>query len=266
MTVENEAIIFSEEAAQVPAADETPVPDRGEAQMGAEEETPVAPQGETSAEDEIQLVGAEEVPDPAGDESPAPVEDEAQAATHDKVRFFVEDEAPPAAKDETEVEDQLPEPIGESALAAHADEPLVIVEERAPVVPVDEAPIPVREDAQEEESLGRRQHARFVVKGGAKGRVAVVWDAVLLNLSLGGALIEHANVVRPGTPSSLELELQGKKIRLRCRVARSVADRIEKQPDGERELVYRTGLQFVEPSDETLQVIGEYLHLLNEDA
>ncbi len=98
------------------------------------------------------------------------------------------------------------------------------------------------------------------MKGGAKGRVAVVSDAVLLDISIGGALIEHASVVRPGTPSSLELDLEGKRIRLRCRVARSVVDRIEVQSDGERELIYHTGLQFVEPSDETLQVIGDYIH------
>lgn len=249
MTVQNEAMVFPEDEAPVPVGDETPIPDRGEAQVCAEEEMSVAAQGEPSVEDEVRVIGAEEVPGPAGDEAPTPVEDEAQATPHDKVRFFVEVEAPPAAKDKTEVEDRLPVPIGESALIPHGDE----------------APIPIREVAKEEESLERRKHARFAVKGGAKGRVAAVWDAVLLDLSLGGALIEHANVVRPGTPSSLELELQGKKIRLRCRVARSVADRIEKQPDGERELVYRTGLQFVEPSDETLQVIGDCLHSLTED-
>jgi hypothetical protein len=41
---------------------------------------------------------------------------------------------------------------------------------------------------------------------------------------------------------------------------------MEVQPDGEQELIYQTGLQFVEPSDETLQVIGDYIQSLsNED-
>ena len=171
-------------------------------------------------------------------EEAVPVEREARATTQDRVRFIVGDDAPVGAGDEIQV----------------------IAEDEAPGIARDEVSAPIREVAKEEQTLGRRKHARFVVKGEAKGRVSVIWDAVLLDISLGGALIEHANVVRPGTPSSLELDLGGKKIRLRCRVARSVADRIEVQSDGERELIYHTGLQFVEPSDETLQVIGDYIH------
>ena len=157
-------------------------------------------------------------------------------------------------------EDEALAPLQDEALVPTGDEIQVIAEDEAPGIARDEVSDPIREVAKEELTLGRRKHARFVVKGEAKGRVAVIWDAVLLDISLGGALIEHANVVRPGTPSSLELDLGGKRIRLRCRVARSVADRIEVQSDGERELIYHTGLQFVEPSDETLQVIGDYIH------
>lgn len=252
----------------VPPADEAPVTDRGEAQVGAEEEVPVVAQGETPAEDEVRVMGADEVVGSAGDQVPMGVDDEAQGSTLDEVRFIVGDEGLSAA-DEVEVvdqvEDQTAVPFEETALVPQGDEGQTIVEPEVSVIVPDEASLPVREVAKEEKTLGRRKHARFAVKGGAKGRVAVVWDAVLLNLSLGGALIEHANVVRPGTPSSLEVDLQGRRIRLRCRVARSVADRIEVQPDGERELIYHTGLQFVEPSDETVQVIGDYLQAIAKD-
>ena len=84
-------------------------------------------------------------------------------------------------------------------------------------------------------------------------------DASLVDISLGGALIEHAQVVRPGTMSSLDLDLQGKKLRVKCRVARSVVDRIEAQPDGEQALIYHTGLEFLQPCEETQRLINDYI-------
>ncbi|MFQ5848203.1 MAG: PilZ domain-containing protein [Candidatus Methylomirabilales bacterium] len=105
----------------------------------------------------------------------------------------------------------------------------------------------------------RRQYPRFVVGGRTKGRVTAVYEASLLNISLGGALIEHAHIVRPGTMSYLILKLQGRDVSLRCRVVRSVVHRPEVQPDGERILIYRTGLEYIELSDETLQAIGDYI-------
>jgi hypothetical protein len=53
----------------------------------------------------------------------------------------------------------------------------------------------------------RRQHPRFTVAGKATGRVTAVHDASLVDISFGGVLIEHSQVVRPGTTSSLDLDL-----------------------------------------------------------
>jgi len=105
----------------------------------------------------------------------------------------------------------------------------------------------------------QRQHARFVVRGKVKGRITSVYDAYILNISLGGALIEHAHVVRPGSSSSLDLDLQGKRLSLRCRVARSVVHRVEVQPDGERALIYQTGLEFIDAAKETRLMISNYI-------
>lgn len=237
---ECEANATAQNDGQVPFQGSASVPTEEEVHASVGDEVPVTVQDEVRVivEDESSVTLEDEVLVPSEDEAPFPVEREARATTQDKVRFIVGDDTPVGAGDEIQV----------------------IAEDEAPGIARDEVSDPISEVAKEEQTLGRRKHARFVVKGGAKGRVAVIWDAVLLDISLGGALIEHANVVRPGTPSSLELDLGGKRIRLRCRVARSVADRIEVQSDGERELIYHTGLQFVEPSDETLQVIGEYIH------
>ncbi|MFQ5847232.1 MAG: PilZ domain-containing protein [Candidatus Methylomirabilales bacterium] len=105
----------------------------------------------------------------------------------------------------------------------------------------------------------RRQYARFAVEGRTKGRVIAVCDALILDISIGGSLIEHSHVVRPGTISSLDLDLLGKRVSVRCRVARSIVHRSEVQPDGERELIFHTGLEFLETSDETRGLIGEYI-------
>lgn len=119
--------------------------------------------------------------------------------------------------------------------------------------------------AREKDNSNRRHHARFVVRGNFKGRVTAVYDANILNISLGGALIEHAHVVRPGASSSLDLDLQGKRLSLRCRVARSVVHRAERQPDGEQALIYHTGLAFIDAPKETRLMISNYIQSIIDD-
>lgn len=111
----------------------------------------------------------------------------------------------------------------------------------------------------------RRQHARFVVGGRTKGRVTAIYDARILDISPGGSLIEHSQVVRPGTLSCLDLDLLGKRMSLKCRVARSVVHRSEIQPDGDNELIYHTGLEFLDRSDETRRLIIDYIQSIIED-
>lgn len=110
-------------------------------------------------------------------------------------------------------------------------------------------------------AVERRQHPRFMVGGKTRGRVTT-YEALLLDISLGGVLVEHTQIVRPGTLSYLVLPLQGHELSLRCRVARSIVHRPERQPDGERTLIYHTGLEFIDPSDETRTVISDYIDSL----
>ncbi len=107
----------------------------------------------------------------------------------------------------------------------------------------------------------RRERGRYpwFVKGEVSGRIAAAYEASLLNISLGGALIEHVHMVRPGTVTSLVLNMHGKAAKLSCRVARSMVSRVEAQPDGERDVIYHTGLEFLESSHESQQLISDYL-------
>ena len=110
-----------------------------------------------------------------------------------------------------------------------------------------------------------RRYPRVIVGGRTKGWITPLYEAALLNISLGGALMEHTEAVRPGTISPLDLDLPMKRVGLRCRVVRSVVHRSEVQPDGGRELIYHTGLEFLDPSNETAQAVSEYIQSIIED-
>ena len=116
------------------------------------------------------------------------------------------------------------------------------------------------------EGSDRRRQPRFIVgkRARARGRVTSLYEASLLNISTSGALIEHSEVVSPGTVSFLELDLRGRKVSLKCRVAWSVVHRVEVYGGGERAAVYHTGLEFLKPSDETRRVISEYIRSVAE--
>ncbi len=111
-------------------------------------------------------------------------------------------------------------------------------------------------------SVERRQHPRFLVWDETGARMAAVFEASVLNISHGGALLEHTHLARPGTRSPLVLNLHGKKMTRKCRTVRSAVHRVEVQPDGERTLIYHTGLEFLETSEEAQQIISNYIEAI----
>jgi len=235
-----------------------------EVQPQASAETPLGVEAESAhpVPDEVRTEPPVEAPE-AGVEVPlvAEVSDggEPQSAAHEPggvevhvsvgAAEGVEVQLPPEAPEEPIVQfiAQAPPEI-EAQAAAQASPEIETL-----LTPEQEA------ELRDQKSATRRQYARFFVGGKAKGRVTAIYDAVVLNLSIGGSLIEHAHVVRPGTLSSLDLDLFGKRLRLKCRVARSVVHGSHVLPTGERELIYRTGLEFLEMSEATRQIIGRYI-------
>jgi hypothetical protein len=111
----------------------------------------------------------------------------------------------------------------------------------------------------------RRKNPRFVLGKGTKGRTSAVDEVSLVNLSLGGAMIEHATVVQPDTISALDLELQQKTFSLRCRIVWSQVDRQGLDPEGKEVTIYRTGLEFFDPPDEIQRVISDYVQWIIEE-
>lgn len=74
---------------------------------------------------------------------------------------------------------------------------------------------------------------------------------------MGGALLEHPDTLRPGTLAFLTLPANGGGIGMKCRSVRSRVDRYEHTPSGERDLVYRTGIEFLATSESRWGLIEE---------
>lgn len=94
----------------------------------------------------------------------------------------------------------------------------------------------------------QRRHPRWAV--GVVGdlfaaRITPIHEVTLINISQGGALVEHLNPVQPGMTLFLRLLFTEKKMGLRCRVVRSAAHRSELGSNGERDVIYRSGLEFL---------------------
>ncbi len=111
----------------------------------------------------------------------------------------------------------------------------------------------------------RRKYPRYVARTRIEGRITGVDEAVILDISLGGVKIEHAQFYRPGTISPLDVEFQGTRMRLWTRVVWSEVARQEMNMDGEGIMIYHTGLEFHNPSDETRGQIREYLQALLDE-
>lgn len=110
----------------------------------------------------------------------------------------------------------------------------------------------------QEEYPIRRRFPRFTVLGKVEGKIVAAYEATLVNLSLGGALVEHSSMVRPGSMSQLMLPFGKGEIQITCRVVRSALIRREARGrDGL--LVYQTGLEFLNLPPDTLAALEELI-------
>ena len=103
----------------------------------------------------------------------------------------------------------------------------------------------------------RRRHLRWRLRKRFTGRISSDHKIAVLDISLGGALIEHANPIRSGTVSFLTVSAAAQEVTLRCRVIRSTIYRHEVRPTGVREHVYRTAVEFSAPSPDLRHLLHE---------
>jgi len=92
----------------------------------------------------------------------------------------------------------------------------------------------------------RRRAARRRVPTRVEGRVMAKIATALVDVSATGALVEHLHMMRPGSVYQVRFVAREAVVDLACRAVRSYI--VRTQASGkESELVYRTGLEFVEP-------------------
>ncbi len=104
-----------------------------------------------------------------------------------------------------------------------------------------------------------RRHARLTFSEPATGAVSASHSVHILDLSLGGARLEHGIVLRPGTSCSLRLRLAASVLTVNCRVVWSrVVARAPRDLAGTG-LTYHSGVQFDTLSREAKAVLAAFL-------
>lgn len=90
----------------------------------------------------------------------------------------------------------------------------------------------------------RRRGKRLAVAGHPGGRVRATLEARLIDLSAGGARIQHQNLLRPGFACTLEFPTSLGEVSVPVQVVRCVVIGTGVDRLGERTLRYESGLQF----------------------
>jgi len=108
----------------------------------------------------------------------------------------------------------------------------------------------------------QRQTPRIVIPGRLDARAHATLPVRLLDLSTGGARIEHLNLLRPGSPCRIELPPALGAPTVSARVVWSRVLGTEPSPDGERRIRYQSGLAFVGVTAEQQSALTRLLEQL----
>jgi len=108
----------------------------------------------------------------------------------------------------------------------------------------------------------QRRGARVRLRNGAAAKLHL-WDVTLIDLSRSGTLIEHTHRVRVGDSYHLSFQVDGLHVRVKARAVRSFASHRVPVAEGERQIVYRTGMEFADLTADTANSISAYLNRLH---
>lgn len=94
------------------------------------------------------------------------------------------------------------------------------------------------------EAPGKRRYARLALKEPVNEQITATHDVHILDVSVGGARVEHTTILRPGSACHLRLPLKPEALTVQCRVIWSkVIGRATGESRGTG-LLYQSGLEF----------------------
>ena len=106
----------------------------------------------------------------------------------------------------------------------------------------------------------RRRHPRVPVHGEVMGSIHTVASAPFVDLSLTGALLEANCALKPGAFYRLRFTIpESGELVLKTRVVRSAIHEFRPGPKGERLIIYRTAVEFIDLPDADLAALGRHL-------
>ncbi|MBI4571819.1 MAG: PilZ domain-containing protein [candidate division NC10 bacterium] len=105
----------------------------------------------------------------------------------------------------------------------------------------------------------KRRFARLTFREPVSGDVTASHDVHILDLSLGGARVEHTSILRPGSSCYLRLPLNEQVLTVLCRVVWSRAVGRAAEEQGGTGLLYHSGVEFVGMSREAQSILEAFL-------
>ncbi len=105
----------------------------------------------------------------------------------------------------------------------------------------------------------KRRYARLTLKEPVAGDVTASHDVHILDLSLGGARVEHTNVLRPGSTCYIRLPLKQQVVTAMGRIVWSKAVGLAEAEHGAAGLLYQSGMEFSGLSREAQSLLKAFL-------
>ncbi|NOZ78411.1 MAG: PilZ domain-containing protein [Acidobacteria bacterium] len=105
----------------------------------------------------------------------------------------------------------------------------------------------------------RRRSERYAPGQTLVGKVKATVPARILDISRHGVQVEVPTALRPAVNCDVTLPLEGRELHLRARISRCSAQGFSSFEDGEKKLIYRAGLEFVDLDARSLEVLESTL-------
>jgi hypothetical protein len=109
----------------------------------------------------------------------------------------------------------------------------------------------------------RRRRPRVPVGGDVVARIHTANAAPVIDISEGGALVEVAAVLRPGTSYALRLTLsEGLHLNIATKVVRTYVHSFKPQAGSDTTVTYHAAVEFVGMSDQDRELLRSHLENL----